>query len=86
MSDNRFYDGQEIQSIFHLDDEITNVNDMTIKRITVVMENGQMAGVPWFQVEYVNGVKRKFNGAHVEGVDVYQEHRVAASKPNKWKD
>lgn len=34
----------------------------------VVMENGQMAGVPWVYVKYDDGTESKFNLVLLEGV------------------
>jgi len=38
--------------------------------IKVVMENGQMAGVPWFEVYEGETMKSKWNGALLEGVEL----------------
>jgi len=40
----------------------------TCDMIVVVMENGQMAGVPWFEVIKDGKVHSKWNGALVMGV------------------
>lgn len=71
MKDNRFTEGQLIKSIFWDECGCTESGKSGCKRITVVMENGQMAGVPWFLVEYENSEPQKFNAAKVEGVTLF---------------
>jgi len=65
---NDFYVGQEVKSIFwHQDGQIT-VGRNGVEKITVVMENGQCAPVPWFAV-WKNGlIDGKYNAAMLEGV------------------
>ena len=70
MNDKRFQMGQKIDSIvylrpapFNIDSERDNCD------IEVVMENGQMAGVPWALVTYEkDGSQLKCNLATVDQV------------------
>ena len=66
MSD--FKQGQEVKSIYWPEGGESTVGKGGIERITVVMENGQMAGVPWFAVWKEGKIVSKFNGAMLEGV------------------
>ena len=71
MENLRFKDGQEVRTIFWAD----SVGGLQagrngITRITVVMENGQMAGVPWFAAWKGDTIAFKYNGAMVEGVEL----------------
>ena len=68
MSDNRFQEGQSIESIFFSDEGVIATGKYGCQSITVVMENGQMAGVPWFLVTYDDKPPQKYNAALVEGV------------------
>ena len=45
---------------------VTGEND--VNKITVSMQNGQMAPVPWFEVLYKDGKTQLWNGALVEGI------------------
>jgi len=67
-----FFDGQELQAIFWPNDEETiragiNTN---ITSIEVVMESGQMAGVPWAIVSMRDGRQYKYNLALAKGVEI----------------
>ncbi len=63
-----FKQGEEVKGITFGDGGILRSGSSGCDRITVSMENGQMAGVPWFEV-WVNGkVTSKWNGALCEGV------------------
>ena len=66
----RFYDGQEVSGLVWPDDSFINVEMPKIKKITVVMETGQMAPVAWFAVWDENGIIVKHNGAHVATVEL----------------
>ena len=68
MIDNRFEEGQKVESVFWSDGEYKKVGTNKCKRITVVMENGQLAGVPWFLAEFEDSPDQKYNGAMLEGV------------------
>ena len=65
---NDFYVGQEIQSIFWHPDGEVKVGRMGVEKITVVMESGQCAPVPWFAVWKNGKIVSKYNAAVVEGV------------------
>ena len=65
----RFWNGQELQGIFWSEGSGLNVGQRHCKRITVVMENGEMSPVAWFHIEYDNDRgDQKYNGKFVEGV------------------
>ncbi len=70
MNKCRFKDGQKVKSIFFSGEGVIATGKLGCKQITVVMENGQMAAVPWFLVEYDNRPPTKFNGALVEGTEL----------------
>ena len=68
-----FEQGQLLQAIYFNDDSVLEVGREhagmpTVTEIMVVMENGQMAGVPWFLVTLSDGSQTKWNAAHVDGV------------------
>ena len=68
--DYTFYNGQKIQRIIWPDDSECISGKNNIEKIEVVMEYGQMAGVPWFAV-WINGeVKFKHNAAHIASVEL----------------
>ena len=65
-----FKPGQEVQAIF-----LTATSDrpeekvgMNCDKITVIMEAGQMSGVPWFAVWRNGKVTDKYNGALLSSV------------------
>jgi len=70
-TDYAFYEGQELQSIWYEDRAIT-VGKNGIVSITVVMENGQMAAVPWAYALYEDkpseGIYIKYNLALALGI------------------
>jgi len=68
MEKYHFTEGQEIQAIYWDDDSFVLVGRNGIEKITVVLEYGQMAKVPWFLV-WKNGKPGfKHNAALVLGV------------------
>lgn len=67
----KFEDSLQIAAIFFGDDTIHRANE-TCKCITVVMENGQMASVPWFEVESFDGTIQRWNGALLQGVEMFK--------------
>ena len=68
--DNQFQEGMQVKSIYWDDGPGFIVGQLDCKQITVIMENGQMAGVPWFLVEFEDKPTQKINGALVEGVEL----------------
>ena len=72
MNDSRFHqefkEGQEVKSLWWPNEGNLTVGQNSVEKITVVMENGQMAGVPWFAVWKDGKVASKYNGALLEGV------------------
>ncbi len=65
-----FKQGQEVKGLWlaDKDESYFEVGVGTTEKITVVMENGQMAGVPWFAVWRNGEIDSKWNGALVAGV------------------
>ena len=68
-----FKSGQCVQQICFPDEAMICIGcerqGQTVGKIVVVMENGQMAGVPWFAVISDEGeMISKWNAATVEGV------------------
>ena len=73
MEGDRFCAGQFVQTIFWEDGTYIERGKADCVSIKVVMENGQMAGVPWFLVTYTpeSGLRTtKHNGASVAGVQL----------------
>ena len=67
----KFRDGQELHGIFWTDGGALTVGENHCKKIIVVMENGEMATVAWFYIEYDDGRKdQKYNSKIVEGVTI----------------
>jgi len=70
-----FSEGDKIKAIYLQPsmewNGILRVGENDIDAITVVMENGQMAGVPWFEVSANGAVQYKYNAAIVEGVELF---------------
>ena len=62
-----FSQGDTVQAIYFDDDQELRVG-RDCDLIVVVMENGQMAGVPWFEVYKDCRLISKWNGAKVQGV------------------
>lgn len=69
MKDISFEQGDErVQAIYFPNDEVIRVGEVRVTKIKVVMENGQMAGVPWLAVYEGEKVTAKYNAALLEGV------------------
>ena len=70
MSEGNFKQGQEVQKIWFSEGDggCFAVGSLGVEKITVVMENGQMAGVPWFAVWKEGRTDSKWNGALLGGV------------------
>lgn len=66
----RFEEGDEVQALYWRGDERVVVGCNGVEKITVVMENGQMAGVPWFAVWKNGKIAMKHNGVFVESVEM----------------
>lgn len=69
MSETEFKQGQQVKAIILASGDRYSV-DICCTEIIVAMENGQMAGVPWFDIWIDNEIVSKINGAHVETVVV----------------
>jgi len=64
--DNRFFEGQEVAEVhFPAPNDYYWVVGGEIETITVVMEDGQMSGVPWFAIWKNGKIHTKCNGAYV---------------------
>lgn len=72
QDNDRFFEGQEVKAIFFsgAEESFFRVGHPPCKKITVVMEYGQMAGVPWFAVWDDHKIISKWNGAMLEGVEL----------------
>ena len=68
QDDESFYEGEEVQAIFWPAGGVVEVGKNGCTKITVIMEYGQMARVPWFAVWDDHKITYKYNGAHLEGV------------------
>ena len=69
-TDQRFQEGQEVKGIYWPGETSVTVGNNNVEKITVVMEYGQMAAVPWFAVWKEGTVVSKWNGAMLEGVEL----------------
>lgn len=71
-TDYRFYEGQEVEAFYGpAPREVWYRSGQDgVEKITVVMENGQMSGVPWFVVWRGGRIASKHNGAMMESVDL----------------
>ena len=63
MCEDRFKENDEVYEIFFVNGGSLRRGTIGIDRITVVMENGQMDGVPWFAVWKDGKIVVKYNGA-----------------------
>lgn len=81
MSKYEFYEGQQLKAIYHvptpMGEGVTSVGVNGVISITVCMENGQMAGVPWARVTDERDLARKFNLALVGGVEEIEGEKGA---------
>lgn len=60
-----FKEGQEVKELVYPDESSLSTKQSYIDKITVVMEYGQMAAVPWFAVWQDGKIISKHNGAHL---------------------
>ena len=67
-----FQEGQEVKSIWWNDESFISVESEHVingcDKITVVMEYGYMAGVPWFAVWENGKIVSKHNSVHISSV------------------
>lgn len=70
MKNTAFIHGQSVGAIWWGEEQGISLASESVVSITVCMEPGQMAGVPWFVVEFTNGAICKYNGAKLEGVEI----------------
>jgi len=69
----KFTDGQEVYKIVFNDESFIKVDDDEddrIDKITVCMENGQGALVPWFAIWRDDKIIWKHNGAYIQSVQL----------------
>ena len=66
--DKIFKEGQEVNKIVWPDDSEISILMERCDKITVIRENGQMAGVPWFAVWEDGKITSKHNAAHIASV------------------
>ena len=65
-----FFEGQELRAVYYpTPNDIYFVVGGKIEKITVVMESGQMAGVPWFAVWENGKIATKCNSVFVSHVE-----------------
>ena len=65
-----FEAGQEVFRLTYPDNSVVESGCNGIEKITVVMEYGQRAGVPWFAVWRNGKIDQKHNAAHIACVDL----------------
>lgn len=63
-----FYQGQQLRAISFFDNSSIRVKHKSVLSIEIVMENGQMDGVPWCLVSYEDGKQVKYNLALLKSV------------------
>lgn len=68
IQDQCFQQGQKLKAIYLTDGARISVGG-EVDEIIIIMENGQMAGVPWFAVFKDGKMVSKWNAALVEGVE-----------------
>lgn len=66
--DNEFKQDQKVKELYWPDESCVSINHEGCDKITVVMEYGQMAAVPWFAVWKDGKIVQKHNGALVQTV------------------
>ena len=66
----RFEEGDEVQALYWRGDKQVVVGCNGVEKIAIVMEDGEMAGVPWFVVWKNGKIAAKHNGALVESVEM----------------
>ena len=69
MGENIFHEGQDnIRSICYPDDSEIISGKNGVEKITVSMESGQMALIPWFCIWREGKIDSKHNGALIANV------------------
>ena len=69
-----FFHGQKLYAVYYpAPNDIYFVVGGKIEKITVVMEYGQMAGVPWFAIWENGRITTKCNGAFISHVVTLEE-------------
>jgi hypothetical protein len=67
--DNRFYEGQKLLALYWPEGHVA-VGKNRVIDITVVMEYGEMAGVPWALTKNEDGISFKYNLKTCEAVRI----------------
>jgi hypothetical protein len=70
MNGDEFYEGQQVKKLWWPDESCHGIDNSDCDKITVVMENGQMAGVPWFAVWKDGIITTKHNAVHIASVEL----------------
>lgn len=68
----QFKEGDKIHQLYFSDEQLLTAGT-DCDQIVVSMENGQMAGVPWFECYKGGKIISKWNGAMVEGATPLDE-------------
>jgi len=71
MSELKFKLGDNNIKAIYFDEETIRVGECNVTEISVVMENGQMDGVPWLAVFKGKKISSKYNAAFVLGVEYF---------------
>ena len=76
MEHRDFHNGQRLRQVimnngFVVPNPDTDKDWQKVEAITIVMEAGQMAGVPWAEVKYKDGSTLKLNLAYAIGVSLW---------------
>lgn len=66
----RFTHGQLVEGLIFNENSVIRVGHKGCTSIVCSLENGQMAGVPWFDVYKGEKCISKWNGALLEGVEL----------------
>jgi hypothetical protein len=74
QDNDKFFEGQEVKALHFNpplnETEFYSVGLNGVQKISIVMENGQMAGVPWFCVWVDDTILSKHNGALIMSVEL----------------
>jgi len=74
----KFKRDQKIAAFYYPDDSQIVFGQNGVEKITVIMEDGQMSGVPWFAVWRDGKIDSKHNAAHIASVT------LQPNKPQGW--
>ena len=71
----KFKRDQKIAAFYYPDDSQIVFGQNGVEKITVIMEDGQMSGVPWFAVWRDGKIDSKHNAAHIASVTLQPNKR-----------